>query len=62
MYCFNFFSNQLGWHLISNNSFRNVNMCLLEVVMCEKCRGSSVQLERVVKSLRTGGWGVIKKF
>ena len=62
MYCFNFFSNQLWWHLISNSSFRNVNMCLLGVAMCEKCRSSPFQLERVVKSLRTGGWGVIKKF
>ena len=30
-------------------------MCLLEVAMCEKCRGSNFQLEGGVKSLRMGG-------
>ena len=53
--CFNFFTNQLWQHLISYNSFRNMNMCLLEVTMCEKCRSSHFQLEGGVKSLRTGG-------
>ena len=32
-----------------------MNMCLLEVAMYEKCRGSHFQSERGVKSLRTGG-------
>ena len=54
MYCFNFFRNQL-WHLISYNSFRNMNMCLLEVAMCEKCRSSHFQSEGGVKSLSTRG-------
>ena len=36
MYCFHFFRNQLWRRLISCNSFRNVNMCLLEVAMREK--------------------------
>ena len=36
-------------------------MCLLEVAMCEKCRGSNFQLEGGVKSLRMGG-GVGKDF
>ena len=31
-----------------------MNMCLLEVAMCEKCRGSNFQLEGGVKSLRMG--------
>ena len=43
MHCFNFFRNQLWRHLLSSNSFRNVNMCLLEVAMCEKCRSSHFQ-------------------
>ena len=55
MYCFNFFRNQLWQHLISYNKFRNMNMCLLEVAMYEKCRSSHFQSERGVKSLRTGG-------
>ena len=59
MYCFNFFRNQLLQHLISYNSFRNMNMCFLEVAMSEKCRSSHFQSEGGVKSLRT--WGV-KKF
>ena len=46
MYCFHFFRNQLWRRLISCNSFRNVNMCLLEVAMREKFyffwRGGSV--------------------
>ena len=46
-------------HLISYNSFRNVNMCLLEVAMCEKRRSSHFQSEGGVKSLRTRG---VKKF
>ena len=32
-----------------------MNMCLLEVAMCEKCRSSHFQSEGGVKSLRTGG-------
>ena len=55
MYYFKFFRNQLWRYLISYNSFRNVNLCLLEVAMCEKCRSSYLQSEGVVKSLRTGG-------
>ena len=43
MYCFNFFRNQLLRYLISYNSFRNVNMCLLEAAMCEKCRSNHFQ-------------------
>ena len=64
MYCFNFFRNQLWQHLISYNSFRNVNMCLLEVAICEKCRSNHFQLEwggGWVKALRTladGGGGI----
>ena len=54
MYCFNFFRNYLWQHLI-NYIFRNVNICLLEVAICEKCRNSHFQLEGGVKSLRTGG-------
>ena len=46
MYCSNFFRNQLWEHLISYNSFRNMNMHLLEVAM-----GG-------LKNFRTGG-GVI---
>ena len=48
------------WHLISYNSFRNVEMYLLEVAICEKCRSSHFQSEGAVKSLRTGG--LVKKF
>ena len=59
MYCFSFFRNQLWQHLISYNSFRNVNMCLLEVAMCEKRRSSHFQSEGGVRSLRTRG---VKKF
>ena len=56
MYCFNFFRNQLWQHLISYNSFRNMNICLLEVVMCEKCRSSHFQSETGgLKNFRTGG-------
>ena len=55
MCCFNFFRNQLWQHLICYNSFKNVNMCLLEVVMFEKCRSSHFQSEGGVKSLRNGG-------
>ena len=55
MYYFNFFRTQLWQHLISYNRFRNMNMCLLEVAMCEKCRSSHFQSARGVKSLRTGG-------
>ena len=32
-----------------------MNMCLLEVNMCEKCRSSHFQSKGGVKSLRTGG-------
>ena len=35
-----------------------MNMCLLEVAMCEKWRSSHFQLEGGVKSLRTGRGGV----
>ena len=38
MYSFNFFRNQLWQDWISYNSFKNVNMCLLEEAMYEKCR------------------------
>ena len=56
MYCFNFFRNQLWQHLINYNSLRTMNMCLLEVAMCEKCRSSNFQLEEGrVKSLSTAG-------
>ena len=55
MYCFNFFRNHLWQHLISYNSFRNMNMCLLEVPMREKCRSSHFQWKGGVKSLTTGG-------
>ena len=34
-----------------------MNLCLLEVAMCEKCRSSHFQSERGVKSMRTGGEG-----
>ena len=37
-----------------------MNMCLLEVAMCGKCRSSHFQSEVGVKRLRTGGEGVIK--
>ena len=48
------------WHLISYNSFRNVEMYLLKVAICEKCRSSHFQSEGGVKSVRTGG--LVKKF
>ena len=51
MYCFNFFKNQLLWHL---NSFRNVNMCFLEVAMFEKCRSSHFQSEGESKKFEGG--------
>ena len=35
-----------------------MNMCLLGLAMCEKCRSNHLQSEEGVKSLRTGGWGV----
>ena len=35
-----------------------MNMCSLEVAMCEKCRSSHFQSEGEVKSLRTVGVGV----
>ena len=35
-----------------------MNMCLLDIAMCEKCRSSDFQLEGGVKSLRTGVGGV----
>ena len=59
MYCFNFSRNQLWQYLISYNTFRNMNMCLLEVAMCEKCRSSHFQLERGVKKFENsyGGGG-----
>ena len=31
-----------------------MNICLLEVAMCEKCRSSHFQSEGEIKSLRTG--------
>ena len=56
MNSFNFFRNQLWQHLINYNSLRTMNMCLLEVAMCEKCRSSNFQLEEGrVKSLSTAG-------
>ena len=48
------------WHLISYNSFRNVEMYLLEVAICEKCRSSHFQSEGGGKSLST--WGSVKYF
>ena len=60
MYCFNFFRNQLWQHLISYNSFRNINICLLEVAIFEKCRSSHFQSERGVKSLRTRGLPILE--
>ena len=40
-----------------------MNMCLLEVATCEKCRSSHFQSEGGVKSLRTGlGGGGRKDF
>ena len=58
MHCFHFFRNQLKHHLISFNSFRYVNMCLLEVAT-EKCRTSHFAVsERGEVSLRTGGGGL----
>ena len=60
MYCFNFFRNQLWQHLISYNCFRNMNMCLLEVAMCEKCRSSHFQSEGVSKKFEYwGGWKIL---
>ena len=56
-YCFNFFRNPLWQHLISYNSLRNINMCLLEVAMCEKCRSSHFQSEGEFED-----WGGVKKF
>ena len=58
MYCFNFFRNQLWQHLISYNSFRNINMCLLEVVMCEKCTSNHSQSEGGSKKFEDLGGGV----
>ena len=47
--------------LISCNSFRNVNMCLLEVAMCEKCKSCHFQLDGVSKNFED--WGVgLKSF
>ena len=36
-----------------------MNMCFLEVAMCEKCRSINFQSEGGVKSLRTGGGGIL---
>ena len=55
MHCFNFFRNQLWRHLISYNSFRSVNMCSLEVVICEKRRTTISSRRGGAESLRTGG-------
>ena len=55
MYCFNFFRNQLWRYLISYNSFRSVNMCSLEVVICEKRRTTISSRRGGAESLRTGG-------
>ena len=52
MHCFSFFRNQLWQHLIIYNSFRNMNMCLLEVAMYEKCRSSDFQSERGSKKFK----------
>ena len=57
MYCFNFFKNQLWRHLLSYNSFKNRNMCLLEVAMCENAEAAISSWRVGVKSLRTGGRG-----
>ena len=54
MYCFNFFRNQLWRHLISYNSFRNVNMCLVEVVMCENAEAAISSRTEGLKSLGLG--------
>ena len=43
IYCFTFFRNQLWRHLISHDNFINMNMCLLEVAMCERHRRSHFQ-------------------
>ena len=59
MHCFSFFRNQLWQHLIIYNSFRNMNMCLLEVAMYEKCRSSDFQSERGSKKFKyLGGEGI----
>ena len=39
-----------------------MNMCFLEVAMCEKCRSINFQSEGEVKRLRTGGGAGVKKF
>ena len=44
-----------------------MNMCLLEVAMCEKCRSSDFQSEGGLKCLSTvgvggGGGGGVEKF
>ena len=39
-----------------------MNMCLLGLAMCEKCRSSHFQSEGEVKSLRTGGGVRVKHF
>ena len=39
-----------------------MNMCLLEVAICEKYRSSHFQSEGGVKSLRTGGEEGLKNF
>ena len=61
MYCFNCFTNQLWQHLISYNSFRSMNMCLLELAICEKLQKQPFSVGwRRVKSWRIGGlpiWG-----
>ena len=60
MYCFNFFRNQLWQHLVSYNSFRNMNMWLLDVAICEKCRSSHSLSEWGSKRFEylAGGGGV----
>ena len=56
--CFGFFRNQLWQHLTSYNSFWNMNMWLLEVAMCEKCRSSHFQSERGLKIWGLGDGGL----
>ena len=60
MYCFGFFRKQSLQHLISYNSFRNMNMRLLQVAMCEKYRSSHFQSDGESKKFED--WGGVKYF
>ena len=53
-----FFRNQWWQHLISYKRFRNINMCLLEVAMCVKCRSGHFQQEGGSKTFEDWGGGV----